>query len=170
MSPSKKPAKGAARESARSTTMLAKKAKGLTKEEIAAMKETLKERNSNMVGESEVLAKIAEMIEPDRTMARRIHQIVKTTAPELVPRTWYGMPAYSKGDKVVCFFQDAHKFKARYATLGFSDKANLDEGNMWPNAFALKELTAVEEARISALVKKAAGVKAELAITPHPEA
>jgi uncharacterized protein YdhG (YjbR/CyaY superfamily) len=132
-----------------------KKASGLTKEEIAAMKETLKERNSNMDGESAVLAKIAEMQEPDRTTARRIHQIVKTTAPELVPRTWYGMPAYSKGDKVVCFFQDAHKFKARYATLGFSDKAHLDEGAMWPTSFALKKLTAAEEAKIIALVKKA---------------
>jgi len=134
---------------------MSKKYKGLTKEEIAAMKETLKERNSNVDGESAVLAKIAEMPEPDRTMARRIHQIVKTAAPELVPRTWYGMPAYSKGDKVVCFFQDANKFKARYATLGFSDKANLDEGVMWPISYALKKLTAAEEARISALVKKA---------------
>jgi uncharacterized protein YdhG (YjbR/CyaY superfamily) len=140
---------------AKDTAATSKKAKGLTKEEIAAMKETIKERNSNIDGESAVLAKIAEMPEPDRTMARRIHQIVRTTAPELVPRTWYGMPAYSKGDKVVCFFQDAHKFKARYATLGFSDKANLDEGDMWPNSFALKRLTAAEEARIAALVKKA---------------
>jgi len=132
-----------------------KKVKGLTEEEIAAMKETLKERNSNMDGESAVLAKIAGMPEPDRTMAKRIHQIVKTTAPQLAPRTWYGMPAYSKGDKVVCFFQDAHKFKARYSTLGFSDKANLDEGVMWPTSFALKKLTVAEEAKIAALVKKA---------------
>jgi uncharacterized protein YdhG (YjbR/CyaY superfamily) len=145
-----KPAQKGTQESA-----VSKKAKGLTKEEIAAMKETLKERNSNMDGESAVLAKIAEMPEPDRTMAKRIHQIVKNTAPELVPRTWYGMPAYSRGDKVICFFQDAHKFKARYATLGFSDKANLDEAAMWPTSFALKKLTAAEEAKIIALVKKA---------------
>jgi hypothetical protein len=144
-----------AQKGTQSSTATSKKVKGLTGEEIAAMKETLKERNSNMDGESAVLAKIAEMPEPGRTMAKRIHQIVKTTAPELIPRTWYGMPAYSKGDKVVCFFQDAHKFKARYATLGFSDKANLDEGAMWPNSFALKGLTAAEEARIAALVKKA---------------
>jgi uncharacterized protein YdhG (YjbR/CyaY superfamily) len=132
-----------------------KKSKGLTGEEIAAMKETLKERNSNTNGESAVLAKIAEMSEPDRTMARRIHQIIKAAAPELVPRTWYGMPAYSKGDKVLCWFQDAAKFKSRYATLGFSDKANLDEDNMWPVVFALTKLTSAEESRISALVKKA---------------
>ena len=136
-------------------TAVSKKSKGLTKAEIAAMKETLKERNSNIDGESAVLAKIVAMPEPDRTMARRIHQIVKSTAPELVPRTWYGMPAYSKGDKVICFFQDAHKFKARYATLGFSDKAHLDEGAMWPTYFAVKKLTAEEEATIAALVKKA---------------
>ncbi len=129
--------------------------KGLTVEEIAAMKETLKERNSKTDGESAVLAKIAEMPEPDRSMAKRIHQIVKTTAPALMPRTFYGMPAYAKDDKVICFFQNASKFKARYSTLGFSDKANLDEGNMWPNAYALKGLTATEETRITALVKKA---------------
>lgn len=150
-----KPAQKGTQKSAKTTAALGKGAKGLTKEEIAAMKETLKERNSNVDGESAVLAKIAEMPEPDRTMAKRIHQIVKTTAPELVPRTWYGMPAYSKGDKVVCFFQDANKFKARYATLGFSDKAQLDEGAMWPISFALKKLTAAEEAKIAALVKKA---------------
>jgi uncharacterized protein YdhG (YjbR/CyaY superfamily) len=134
-----------------------KKSKGLTGEEIAAMKETLEERNSTMDGESAVLAKIAQMPEPDRTMAKRIHQIVKTAAPELVPRTWYGMPAYSKGDKVLCWFQDAAKFKSRYSTLGFSDKANLSEDNMWPVVFALTKLTSAEEARISALVKKAVG-------------
>jgi uncharacterized protein YdhG (YjbR/CyaY superfamily) len=150
-----KPAQKGTQKSAKTTAAIGKRAKGLTKEEIAAMKETLKERNSNIDGESAVLAKIAEMPEPDRTMATRIHQIVKTTAPELVPRTWYGMPAYSKGDKVVCFFQDANKFKARYATLGFSDKAQLDEGAMWPISFALKKLTAAEEAKIAALVKKA---------------
>jgi uncharacterized protein YdhG (YjbR/CyaY superfamily) len=141
--------------SAKSTTATSKKSKGLTDEEIAAMKETLKERNSNIDGESAVLAKIAEMPEPDRNMAKRIHQIVKTTAPDLIPRTWYGMPAYSKDDKVICFFQNAQKFKARYSTFGFSDKANLDEGAMWPNSFALMKLTAAEEARIAALVKKA---------------
>jgi uncharacterized protein YdhG (YjbR/CyaY superfamily) len=134
-----------------------KRAKGLSKEEIAAMKETLKERNSNMDGESAVLAKIAGMIEPDRTMAKRIHQIIKTAAPELTSRTWYGMPAYSKGDKIICFFQDANKFKARYATLGFSDKAKLDDGDMWPTYFALKRLTSAEEAKITALIKKAVG-------------
>jgi len=149
------PAQKGTQKSAKTTAGISKKAKGLTKEEIDAMKETLKERNSNMDGESAVLAKIVEMPEPDRTMAKRIHQIVKTTAPELVPRTWYGMPAYSKGDKVICFFQDAHKFKARYATLGFSDKAHLDEGAMWPTYFALKKLTAAEDAKIIALVKKA---------------
>jgi len=140
---------------AKSTTVTSKKSQGLTVEEIAAMKETLKERNSSTDGESAVLAKIAEMPEPDRAMARRIHQLVKTTAPELMPRTFYGMPAYSKDDKVICFFQNASKFKARYSTLGFSDKANLDEGNMWPNAYALKELTPAEETRIVALVRRA---------------
>jgi uncharacterized protein YdhG (YjbR/CyaY superfamily) len=152
-----KPAAKSAQKPAKTTTATSKKSKGLTDEEIAAMKETLKERNSNTDGESAVLAKIAEMPEPDRTMAKRIHQIVKTTAPELTPRTWYGMPAYSKDDKVLCFFQSASKFKTRYATFGFSDKANLDEGNMWPNAFALKGLTTAEEARIAALVEKAVG-------------
>ena len=133
----------------------ANKANGLTKGEIAAMKETLKERNSNIDGEEAVLAKIAEMAEPGRAMAKRIHHIVKTTAPQLISRTWYGMPAYSKADNVICFFQDANKFKARYATFGFSDKANLDEGAMWPTSFALKKLTAAEEAKITVLVKKA---------------
>ena len=133
------------------------KPKGLTKGEIAAMEETLKERREGSEGESVVLAKIAEMKEPGRTMAKRVHQIVKATAPHLVPRTWYGMPAYSKDDKVICFFQDANKFKARYATFGFTDKAKLDDGAMWPTTFALKKLSAVEEARIAALVKKAVG-------------
>src|SRR5690242_10920391 len=150
-----KPAAKSAPKTAKSTTATSKKSQGLTGEEIAAMKETLKERNSSMDGESAVLAKIAEMPEPDRAMAKRIHQIVKTTAPELMPRTFYGMPAYSKDDKVICFFQNASKFKARYSTLGFSDKANLDEGNMWPNAYALKGLTAAEETRIATLVRKA---------------
>jgi len=106
-------------------------------------------------GESVVLAKIAEMPEPDRTMGERLNAIIKASAPVLSPRLWYGMPAYAKDGKVVCFYQNAQKFKTRYSTLGFSDKANLDEGNLWPTAFALKELTATEEARIAALVKKA---------------
>jgi uncharacterized protein YdhG (YjbR/CyaY superfamily) len=106
-------------------------------------------------GESDVLAKIAEMPEPDRVMAERLHAIIKASAPALSPRTWYGMPAYAKDGKVVCFFQSAQKFKTRYATFGFSDKANLDKGALWPTAFALKELTATEEAKIAALVKKA---------------
>ena len=105
-------------------------------------------------GESDVLAKIAEMPEPDRAMARRLHAIIKSSAPALSPKTWYGMPAYARDGKVVCFFQSAQKFKSRYATFGFSDQANLDEGAMWPTAFALKELSAAEEARIAALVKK----------------
>jgi len=106
-------------------------------------------------GESDVLAKIAEMPEPDRAMASRLHAVIKSSAPALSPKTWYGTPAYARDGKVVCFFQSAQKFKSRYATLGFSDEANLDEGAMWPTAFALKELTAAEEARVVALVKKA---------------
>jgi len=132
------------------------KSKGLTKGEIDAMRETLHERKAGKANdESAVLAKIAEMGEPDRSMATKLHAIVKATAPALSPRTWYGMPAYAKDDKVVCFFQSAQKFKARYSTLGFSDKANFDEGQMWPTSFALKGLSAAEEARIAALVKKA---------------
>ena len=120
------------------------------------MRETIQERNAGEVNdESRVLAKIAEMSEPDRTMAKRLHALIKATAPALSPRTWYGMPAYAKDGKVVCFFQSGQKFKTRYATLGFSDKANLDDGAMWPTAFAVKELSAAEEARIGALVKKA---------------
>ena len=130
--------------------------KGLTDEERGAMKARLKELSAQEAdGESAVLAKIAEMQEPDRAMAKRLHAIVKASAPALSPTTWYGMPAYAKDGKVVCFFQSAQKFKTRYATLGFSDRANLDEGNMWPNAFALTKLTAADEARIGALVKKA---------------
>jgi uncharacterized protein YdhG (YjbR/CyaY superfamily) len=138
--------------------------KGFTAEERAAMRERAKEvkaaarrgpRAAEADGESDVLAKIAEMPEPDRVMAERLHAIVKASAPTLSPRTWYGMPAYAKGGTVVCFFQSAQKFKTRYATLGFSDNANLDRGAMWPTAFALKRLTAVEEARIAELVKKA---------------
>jgi len=112
-------------------------------------------RSKEADGESDVRAKIAEMPKPDRAMAERIHALIKASAPALSPRTWYGMPAYAKDGNVICFFQSAQRFKARYATLGFSDKANLDEGNMWPVAFALKELTAADEARIGALVKKA---------------
>jgi uncharacterized protein YdhG (YjbR/CyaY superfamily) len=128
-----------------------------TAEERAAMKERAQElkRAGKADGESDVLAKIAEMPGPDRAIAGRIHAIVKASAPALSPRTWYGMPAYAMDGKVVCYFQSAHKFKTRYATFGFSDRANLDEGVMWPIAFALKKLTAAEEARIGALVKQA---------------
>jgi uncharacterized protein YdhG (YjbR/CyaY superfamily) len=140
--------------------MSVKKSEGFTAEERAAMRERAKELKAeaqNADGERAVLAKIAEMPETDRAMAERLHEIVKASAPELSPKTWYGMPAYAKDGKVVCFFQSAEKFNARYATLGFSDKANLDEGAMWPTSFALKELTAAAEARIGALVKRAAG-------------
>src|SRR5918911_2894326 len=141
-----------------------KTSKGFTDEERAAMQERAQElkaaarrgpRAGKADGESDVRAKIAEMPEPDRAMAERLHAIITASAPALAPRTWYGMPAYAKDGHVVCFFQSAHKFKTRYATLGFSDKAHLDDGAMWPTAFALKELTAAEEARIGALVKKA---------------
>ena len=136
-----------------------KSAKGFTAEERAAMRERaqeLKAATGKADEESAVLAKIAAMAGPDRTMGERLHAIIKATAPDLSPKLWYGMPAYAKDDKIVCFFQDAKKFKTRYATLGFSDKANLDEGQMWSTAFALKQLTAADEARIGALVKKAA--------------
>ena len=132
--------------------------KGFTAEEKAAMKERARELKAaagKAEAESDVLAKIAEMAEPDRAMAERLHAIVKASAPDLSPKTWYGMPAYAKGGKVVCFFQSAEKFKSRYATFGFSDTANLDDGAMWPTAFALKELTPDLEARIGELVKKA---------------
>src|SRR5262249_53867144 len=150
--------------SAKSTTAINKKFKGFTDEERVAMKERIQEqkaaarrgpRADQADGESAVLAKIAAMPEPDRAMGKRLHAIIKASAPALSPRLWYGMPAYAKDGKVVCFFQSAQKFNTRYATFGFSDKANLDEGALWPVAFALKELTATEEARISALVKKA---------------
>ncbi len=149
--------------SARSSTAIDKNSKGFTDEERAAMKERAKElkaearaKKSKAAGESDVLAKIAEMPEPDRGMAERLHAIIKASAPALLPKTWYGMPAYANKDgKVVCFFQGANKFNTRYATLGFSDTANLDEDAMWPTTFALKELTASEEARIVALVQKA---------------
>jgi uncharacterized protein YdhG (YjbR/CyaY superfamily) len=151
-----------AQQSAKSTT--GKASKGFTDEERAAMRERSQElkaaarrgpRAGKADGESDVLAKIAEMPTPDRAMAKRLHALIKASAPALSPRTWYGMPAYAKDGKVVCFFQSAQKFKSRYATFGFNDTANLDEGAMWPTAFALKELTAAEEARIAALVKKA---------------
>jgi hypothetical protein len=142
--------------SARSTTASGKRVRGFTDEERAAMKERVKELRADQAdGEAEVLAKIAAMREPDRAMGKRLHAIITASAPALSPKTWYGMPAYAKDDKIVCFFQNAQKFKTRYATLGFSDKANLDEGSMWPVTFALKELTAADEARIGALVKKA---------------
>ena len=153
-----------AQKSAKSTAATNKKFKGFTDEERAAMKEYVQEmkasaqrgpRTEKADGESALLAKIAEMQEPDRAMAKRLHAIIKASAPALSPKTWYGMPAYAKDGEVVCFFQPAQKFKTRYATLGFSDAANLDEGALWPVAFALKELTPTEEARISALVKRA---------------
>ncbi|HEY8823553.1 MAG TPA: hypothetical protein VIP07_01580 [Candidatus Limnocylindria bacterium] len=143
--------------SAKSTT--GKASGGLTAEERAALRETIAERKAaggKAEGESAALAKIAEMPASDRAIAKRIHAIIKASAPTLAPKTWYSMPAYANEDgKVVCFFQSAAKFKSRYATFGFSDAANLDEGAMWPTAFALKELTAADEARIGAIVKKA---------------
>jgi uncharacterized protein YdhG (YjbR/CyaY superfamily) len=148
--------------SAKSTSATANKAKGFTAEERAAMKERAQElkaearvNKDRAAGESALLAKIAEMPEPDRSMAKRVHAIVTASAPDLMPKTWYGMPAYAMDGKVVCYFQSAHKFKARYATFGFSDEANLDEGAMWPTSFALKELTGAGEAKIARLVKKA---------------
>jgi uncharacterized protein YdhG (YjbR/CyaY superfamily) len=158
----RKPAKKGTQKSAKRTT--GKSSKGFTDEERAAMKERAQElkaearrgpRAKKADGESDVLAKIAEMQGRDRTMAKRLHAIVQASAPALSPRTWYGMPAYAKDGKVVCFFQSAQKFKSRYATFGFNDKANLDDGNIWPTSFALKKLTAAEEKRIGALVKKA---------------
>ena len=157
----RKPAKKGTKTSA--TTATGKASQGFTDEERAAMKERAQElkaraprpRAGKADGEHDVLAKIAEMQEPDRAMAERLHAIIKASAPALSPRTWYGMPAYAMDGKVVCFFQSAQKFKTRYATFGFSAAANLDEGGMWPTAFALKKLTAAEEARIGALVKRA---------------
>jgi uncharacterized protein YdhG (YjbR/CyaY superfamily) len=160
----KKPAKKGTQKSAKSTSATGKASKGFTDEERAAMRERAQElkaaarpgpRAGKTGEEDAVLAKIAGMAAPDRAMAERVHAIVKASAPELSPKLWYGMPAYAKDGNVVCFFQDAQKFKTRYATLGFSDKATLDEGHMWPTAFALKELTSAEEAWIAALVKKA---------------
>jgi uncharacterized protein YdhG (YjbR/CyaY superfamily) len=158
----RKTAKTGAQRSAKRTTREA--SNGFTDEEKAAMRERARElkaharrgpRAGKAAGESDVLAKIAEMSEPDRAMAERFHALVKASAPDLSPRTWYGMPAYAKDGDVVCFFQNAEKFKARYATIGFSDKANLDEGAMWPTSYALRELTEAEEARIAALLKQA---------------
>jgi hypothetical protein len=160
-----KPAKKGMQKAPKSTTATGMKPKGFTDEEKIAMREHLQElkadarpgrRADKADGESAVLAKIAALPQPDRAMGERLHAIIKANAPTLSPKTWYGMPAYAKDGSVVCFFQSAQKFKTRYATLGFSDKANLDQGCMWPTAFALKELTAAEEATIAALVKKAA--------------
>ena len=160
----RKPAKKGTKTSA--TTATGKASQGFTDEERAAMRERAQElkaaarrgrRAGKADGEHDVLAKIAEMPEPDRAMAERLHAIIKASAPALSPRTWYGMPAYAMDGKVVCFFQSAQKFKTRYATFGFSGAANLDEGAMWPTAFALKKVTAAEEAKIGALLKKAVG-------------
>jgi uncharacterized protein YdhG (YjbR/CyaY superfamily) len=134
-----------------------KAANGLTAEERAAMRETLRERKKGTAdGENDVLAKIAEMPPADRTMAERIHALVKEVGPDLASRTWYGMPAYTKDGKVVCFFKSAAKFKSRYATFGFEEAANLDNGNMWPTSYALTQLTAADEKKLAALIKKAA--------------
>jgi uncharacterized protein YdhG (YjbR/CyaY superfamily) len=164
MNQGKSTTKKATQKSVKSTTATGKKSKGFSDEEKAAMKERAKElkaearANKNKAeGENDVLAKIAELQGTDRAMAKRIHEIIKASAPALSPKTWYGMPAYANKDgKIVCFFTAASKFNSRYATFGFNDDANLDEGAMWPTSFALKELTATEEAKISALVKKAA--------------
>jgi len=148
----------AERKPAKKTTQRSATSKGFTAEERAAMKERAKELKAaagKADAESDVLAKIAEMPRADRVMAERLHALIKAAAPTLSPRTWYGMPAYEKDGKVVCFFQSAQKFKSRYATFGFSDKANLDEGAMWPTSFALRELTTAQEAKIRALVKQA---------------
>jgi uncharacterized protein YdhG (YjbR/CyaY superfamily) len=150
-------AKKATQKSATRTTT-SQKSKGFTAEERAAMRERAKElkaATSMAEGDKAVLAKIAEMPKADRAMAKRVHAIVKGSAPDLSPRTWYGMPAYAKDGKVICYFQNAAKFKSRYSTFGFNDAANLDEGAMWPTSFALKELTGTEEAKLAALVKKA---------------
>jgi uncharacterized protein YdhG (YjbR/CyaY superfamily) len=153
----RKPAQKGAQKPAKSSGVIGKTAK-FTVEELGAMKERVRELKAGADkadGESEVLAKIAELQEPDRGMGKRLHAVIKASAPSLSPKLWYGQPAYAKDGKVVCFFQPAQKFKTRYATFGFSDEANLDEGGLWPVAFALKKLTAAEEARIGALVKKA---------------
>ena len=154
----RKPGTKATQKSPKSTAATGKRLTGFTDEERGAMKERVKEMKAaaeKADGDSAVLAKIAEMSPSDRAMGKRLHATIKASAPSLSPRLWYGMPAYAKDGKIVCFYQPAQKFKTRYATLGFSDAARLDEGTMWPNAFALTELTAAAEARISALVKKA---------------
>jgi len=158
----RKPAKKGTQRSAKSTTAIGKEPQGFSDEERAAMKARAQElkaearaNKSKADGESAVLAAIAAMPEPDRAMAKRLHAIIEDSAPALWPKTWYGMPAYARDGKVVCYFQSAKKFKTRYATFGFSDEANLDKGALWPVAFALQELTAAEEAKIRALVKKA---------------
>jgi uncharacterized protein YdhG (YjbR/CyaY superfamily) len=154
----RKPVEKATQQSAKSTTAIGKKSKGFTDEERAAMKERARELRAEAAkadGETELLAAIAKMQEPDRAIAKKVHALIKAAAPALAPKTWYGMPAYTKDGNVICFFQNAGKFKARYQTLGFSDKANLDEGAMWPNSYALTNLTATEEAKITALIKKA---------------
>ena len=144
--------------SAKGTTANRKNAKPFSDEERAAIRDRVEEMKAEeQQGDGIVLAKIAEMREPDRTMAKRLHGIIRESVPALTTRLWYGMPAYAKGDKMVCFFQPATKFKTRYSTFGFSDKANLDEGRMWPNAYALTELTPPEETQVAALVKKAVG-------------
>jgi uncharacterized protein YdhG (YjbR/CyaY superfamily) len=150
--------KKATQQSAKKSTASGKTSKGFTAEEKEAMRERARELKAEAEkadGESALLAKVAEMPGPDRAIAKRLHALIKATAPALSPKTWYGMPAYAKDGKIVCFFQSADKFKARYATFGFSDEASLDEGAMWPTSFALKQLTATEEATIAALVKKA---------------
>lgn len=161
-----KSAKKSTQKPGNNTTATGKKSGGFTAEERAAMKERLQElkadarpasrRSDKADGESAVLAKIAELPQPDRAIGERLHALIKATAPHLSPKTWYGMPAYARGGDVVCFFQSSQKFKTRYSTLGFSDKANLDDGSLWPTAFALKELTADVEAKIAELVRKAA--------------
>jgi uncharacterized protein YdhG (YjbR/CyaY superfamily) len=157
------PVKKSTRKPQKEMTASRKKATVFTDEELAAMREYIQERKAEgrgsqaADGESAVLAKIAELPQPDRTMAERLHAIVKAHAPVLLPKTWYGMPAYARDGNVVCFFQSAQKFKTRYATLGFSDKAKLDEGHMWPTAFALTEMSPAVEAKIATLLKKALG-------------
>jgi uncharacterized protein YdhG (YjbR/CyaY superfamily) len=157
MSPS---ARKKSQKAVKKTAAAKERSAGFTEDERAAMRERARELKAEAEkadGESALLEKIAEMREPDRSMAKRVHAMVKASAPTLAPKTWYGMPAYAKDGKVVCFFQSAQKFKARYATFGFSDEARLDDGAMWPTSFALKEFNAAEEARLGALVKKAVG-------------
>ena len=154
----RKPAKMVTQKAAKSATAIGKTSKGFTDEEKAAMRERARELKAEAAkadGETELLAAIAKMQEPDRTMAKKLHSLIKAAAPALAPKTWYGMPAYTKDGNIICFFQNAGKFKARYQTLGFTDKAKLDDGAMWPNSYALMKLTADDEARIRALVKKA---------------